>query len=332
MKQKRVLFVHQGAFNRFKQIDLDILKSAYQVREAYCDTGKLKDILNLFQGVLWADLSFAWFADWHSFYAVIFSRLMMKKSVVVAGGYDTANMPEINFGLMIRPFRKYIVKLTLKLCNRIITHSKWTTRETARNVGVDLNKVITVYLGLDSEFFKMGFNYNKEIIVLTVGGLNRTTVRQKGQEVFVRSAKYLPNVKFVLAGPWLDESINYLRSIAPSNVILTGHLSDEELLEYYQKAKVYVQISLHEGFGLALAEAMLCKCVPVVTQVGSIPEVVGECGFYVQPGDPAETAQKITMALSSDLGRKARERIVEEFPLQERKTKLTSIIEEVLRG
>ena len=59
----------------------------------------------------------------------------------------------------------------------------------------------------------------------------------------------------------------------------TGYVDDEQLLQYYQKAKVYVQFSKHEGFGASVVEAMLCECVPLVSNKGSLPEVVGGYGL-----------------------------------------------------
>jgi len=49
----------------------------------------------LFKGVLWADITFSWFADTHAFLAVLLSKLFRKKSIVVVGGYEVANVPEI---------------------------------------------------------------------------------------------------------------------------------------------------------------------------------------------------------------------------------------------
>ena len=98
------------------------------------------------------------------------------------------------------------------------------------------------------------------------------------------------------------------------------------MLKYYQRAKVYVQVSAHEGFGCSLAEAMLCECVPVVTNKGAIPEVVGDTGFYVPYGDLKATAEAIKEALKSDRGKEARERIKRMFPVEKREEKLVSLI------
>ena len=92
-------------------------------------------------------------------------------------------------------------------------------------------------------------------------------------------------------------------------------------------AKVCVQISAVESFGCALAEAMLCECVPVVTNRGALPEVVCDTGFYVPYKDNKATAEAIKKALSYD-GSGSRKRIVKLFSLNKRCEKVVDIIKE----
>ena len=108
--------------------------------------------------------------------------------------------------------------------------------------------------------------------------LYRLNLERKGHRPFVLAARELPDVRFVLAGRWDDDAIDVLRADAPENVLFTGYLEDEELDAWFRRAAVYAQPSLHEGFGLSLAEAMLAGAVPVVTKAGALPEVVGDVG------------------------------------------------------
>ena len=98
-------------------------------------------------------------------------------------------------------------------------------------------------------------------------------------------------------------------------------------------ATVYVQASAHEGFGMSLAEAMLAGCVPVVSEKGAIPEVVGSTGVYVGDLSPRSLAEGIKSGLtrSGELGSRARARIVETFPLEIRRDGLLQEIV-MLRG
>jgi glycosyltransferase involved in cell wall biosynthesis len=112
-------------------------------------------------------------------------------------------------------------------------------------------------------------------------------------------------------------------------VEFTGSVSDENLVAYYQAAKVYCQLSYYESYGMAPAEAMLCECIPVVTHRGALPEVTGDVGFFVQYGDIEGTATAIKQALQSQNGKQARNRIIEKFSHQMREEQLVSIIEEM---
>ena len=157
-------------------------------------------------------------------------------------------------------------------------------------------------------------------------------LKRKGLEVFVRAAAHLPDLRFFVVGSWLDRSIDFLKSIASPNVVFTGRLSDERLISLLRKTSVYVQASMHEGFGCSMAEAMLCGCVPVVSGRGAIPEVVGDTGIYVDPGEEQSVAQGISEAMTQvTTGALARNRIVTLFPLERRRKLLLEAVDEVLR-
>ena len=76
---------------------------------------------------------------------------------------------------------------------------------------------------------------------------------------------------------------------------------------------------------------MLHMCIPVVTKKKAIPEVVGNCGYYVEDDDPQKIAEVIKKALldESDLCIRARKRIQALFPLEKRKEQLLRLIEEI---
>ena len=74
---------------------------------------------------------------------------------------------------------------------------------------------------------------------------------------------------------------------------------------------------------------MLCECVPVATERGALPEVVGDTGFYAKYGDEKTTADAIKEALNSQKGEKAKERIKENFSCEAREEKLARLIEEL---
>ena len=159
----------------------------------------------------------------------------------------------------------------------------------------------------------------KEPLALTVGHLVRSTLEQKGHRPFVAAAADLPEVRFVFVGRWHDDAIEELRALAGDNVEFTGWLSDDDLHAMYRRASVYVQASRHEGFGLAVAEAMLAGCVPVVMNVTAMPEVVGDAGVLIESQRPEDVAAGVRRALElgPEAGARARERILTAFPMQQ---------------
>jgi glycosyltransferase involved in cell wall biosynthesis len=317
-KKVRVLFVYDE-IRTFIKRDWELLNNRFDVKPLKYN-GK-KDLTKLIWGILITDVSFSWFALGHATVSVLLSKLFMKRSIVIAGGWDVKTLPEINYGAMLNPDRIRKTKFTLKHADRVLAVSN-STKEDVLHWCTESN-VETVYLGFDSTKYN---SLEKKDIVISVATSSWHNLKVKGIETFVKAAAFLPEATFMLIGPQIDDSIDYLKSIATPNVIFKGYTQQKELTTLFGEAKVYVQVSAQESFGSALAEAMLCECVPVVTKRGALPEVVGETGFYVEYGEPEITSQKIKQALESNNGHAVRERIKNLYPISKRKEKIVEIV------
>jgi glycosyltransferase involved in cell wall biosynthesis len=321
----RILFVYYQ-LSSFVRCDLEILKGYFDVKSLQVQTFRNPlNILRLFVGVLYADLVYTWFAGTNAFFIVLFSKFLGKKSVVVLGGYDVAYVPEIGYGSLLSPFERVKVKFILKNATKVLAVSKSTFKETLHFT--QPKRIAVVYNGVDVEKFRPLGDKDKEDLVITVANITELTLKRKGLDTFVKASAYLPNIQFILVGKY-DNSVEHLKRIAGSNVTFMGYVSDKSLVALYRRAKVYCQLSAHEGFGVALAEAMACGCVPVVTRRYALPEVVGDAGFYVPYGDPKAAAEAIKNALKSNKGIQARERIQKYFSLKAREQKL---IKEIIK-
>jgi glycosyltransferase involved in cell wall biosynthesis len=324
----RILFVY-SSLPPFVRRDMEILERHFNVKKLKVATflvparGKTPLVfLTLLKHILWSDVVYSWWATLDTVFIVLFCMLLRKKSVVVIGGYEVAYVPEIKYGKLLTTTGRLEVKFILRYANRILAVSKSSEKEILRFIKP--KNLRLVYNGVDTEKFKP--SAEKENLAITVGTVSHSTIDVKRFDVFVKAAGYLPNVQFILIGKY-DNSMQRLKEIASSNVMFAGYASGKPLLNYYQKSKVYCQLSTRESFGVALAEAMACGCVPVVTRTCSLPEVVGDTGFYVPYNDPKATAEAIREALKSDKGLKARERIKKYFSLEIREKRL---IEEIL--
>ena len=97
-------------------------------------------------------------------------------------------------------------------------------------------------------------------------------------------------------------------------VVFTGHVSEEEKRRLMASCKVFAFPSMFESFGLAAAEAMAYGKPVVASNVGGLPEVVGDGGILVPPASPQELAAALDRLLKDDglrheLGRRARDHI-----------------------
>src|SRR5438874_346983 len=125
---KRILFVH-NQLTRFVQIDRDLLADRYAVTEHY--EARLWHLCpaKIRRAVAAHDLVFCWFASWHSFLPVRFACGLGRPSVVVVGGYDTANIPEAGYGAQRGGVRRLISRTVIRSASYLITNSEAARRE-----------------------------------------------------------------------------------------------------------------------------------------------------------------------------------------------------------
>lgn len=326
--KKNVLIVRPWD-SSFIHNDGVVLRKYYDVREIKYALSR-KHISSVFRSIdivrslLWADVVFIRFAAKHAEELTLVCKLIGKKTVVVVGGYEVASVPEIGYGAALDHDRVRRVRNVLERADKILAVSGSSRSEIEAIYLSD--KIEMVYDGVDIQHFSPG-DVVKESIVLTVGAIGTDTVKRKGFMTFVKAAARVPEAEFVLVGEHKDRSVDDLKAAAPCNVRFVGFQTDDELLNWYRRAKIYCQLSKHEAFGVALVEAMSCGCVPVTTTEGALEEVAGNAGFFAEYGNVASTASAIKSALNSNNEKKARERVEEYFSLQNRGEKLASIID-----
>ena len=98
------------------------------------------------------------------------------------------------------------------------------------------------------------------------------------------------------------------------NVIRTGIVVDDELVDFYNLADLFVFPSLYEGFGIPPLEAMACGTPVVCSDNSSLPEVVGDAAYTFNPYDTElirEAMEKVLSdeALAASLIEKGYERV-----------------------
>jgi glycosyltransferase involved in cell wall biosynthesis len=327
MSRKRILLVAPWAGSSFIQQDLDILGRHFAVSKVELT---VRSVPSLFVAILsrQVDCVFLWFAFWWSAFIVLVSKLVGVKTVFVPSGSDVARCPEINYGEMRFLRARILAGFALNNCDLVLPVSVFIKNEVLRYARP--RRMKTVYNGVNLQKFNPRQSGPREDLAITVGSVSEMNIRYKRFDLFVESAKYSPEVKFALIGSHLDDSVKYLQSNAPSNVLFPGHVTLYELVEFYRRAKVYVQLSHAEAFGCALAESMACGCTPVVVDRGALSEIVGNTGFYAPYDEPMAIAHTIRNALNSDKRHELRERVSKLFSLEKREKELVGALNEVI--
>jgi len=324
--RKKILFVYKQKNKGFIRTDYEMLSKHYNVTKFHFSG--IKSVPKLFMEMRKHDIIFVWFISLHTFFTS-FSR---KKKIYVAGGYDVANEPRINYGLARGGFTKWMVRYCLNHADKILTVSEANDNDLHDNFGPQYNTDM-IYNCPDDELFVPGKEKDPTLII-TVGLINKETWIRKGIAKFVDLAHFFDQLdrdyKFVVIGK-IDDSMQEIvkeSQKTASNLKFTGFISNEELLDYYQRAKVYCQLSYYESYGLAVSEAMLCECVPVVANRKALPEVIGDHGFKVSLLDMGCIEEAITRAVRKD-GKAGREYTLENFNKDKREKALVRVVEEV---
>jgi glycosyltransferase involved in cell wall biosynthesis len=183
----------------------------------------------------------------------------------------------------------------------------------------------------------------KENLVVTVGGGGNFIKEAKrkrldyfinlGEEFNLRYPEY--KAEFLAVGHNKDTPVyEFLNNLIKANNVklIPNTRSIEELVSFYERSSVYMQLSFYEAFGIAQAEAMLYGCIPLSNPGGAISEVIGNTGFTVANYDIEEyikILKEIFDRKHENLREKAKLRVLNLFSLNARKTELLNFLRSI---
>jgi glycosyltransferase involved in cell wall biosynthesis len=317
----------------FMQADMAILQRRFDLAVVVHNQGKRRLFFGMARRLLRRrpNMLVMWFVvPSYALVMTVLAKLFRVKVVFITGGFDVVSIPRIDWGAMRVPLFRLLLQPTLALADLTLPFSLDAAHRILKYARPRRSRV--VYPGIDTNFFAPSPALERQALAVTVSPITASSITQKGLKTFVEAARYAPEVRFVLVGRSPDGAVATLREIAPANVeFIDRFLPAEELRDLYSQAWCYVQASVHEGFGIAVAEAMACGAAPVVTRRFSLPEVTGGLGMYIPLDDPQATAVAVRrMREVTPLERQAfRNRIVRNYTLARRETELTHLLREL---
>lgn len=298
--------------------------------------GLIKTSLNLLKQFLYLtvaiwryDAVYIWFADFHSLLPVAFARCFGKKSFVVIGGYDVCRLKKFGYGVFTSKLRGCFALNTMKLCTLNLTVSEHVDRK-VKYICANAEKELIfncVNLRPEKEIPK------KEPVILTVALLNtERTFYLKGIGLFIEVARLVPEYEFIIVG-FNHSRLSHLLGNKPANLKTVEKVPHEELNGWYARARFYCQFSMFESFGVSIAEAMNYGCIPLVTNGGAMPEVVGNSKYIVPLYKTAiaDIIRDLNITETDEDLQALRDRIKSVFSRQNREIKLFSVLNKYLQ-
>lgn len=283
-------------------------------------------LIDITKSIINTDVSITWTADIHTAYIVFISKLFRKKSIVIIGGYEVCNMPEINYGLQTRPIRGWITRWVLHNADAIIVPSAAYQQKVKELVSTPTHVVPNC-----SEISNSSSIAKKLPVVVMVAtqyGSTDDFIALKGLLTYDAIAKAIPETAFFLIGT-ADKS---LRDRCNS-IIFTGSIVNNEVHDLLKQSKVYCQLSYTESFGVALLEAIQFGCVPVVTDKDGMAELVGDNGYKIRYGDIEAGISAVKQALLDVSDRtETISNGKDKYSKEQRRNNFMNVINEVVHG
>lgn len=209
--------------------------------------------------------------------------------------------------------------------------------------GVDTKKLVFIPNGVDIKKFSPGesklknkFKDNKLIVYF--GRLHY----QKNVDLLIRSFKFVKekirNVKLIIIGSGIDFDKLKKMSSYDKDIIITGFVPDEELVEYLRTADVVVFPSRGENASFTIMEAMACELPVISSDVGNASKILGDGqGLIFEDYTEKEIAKKCVQILSNEemarnIGKKARKYVEENHSWDKISKRTEELYKSVIEG
>ena len=281
-----------------------------------------------------------WFNDYHAFIPILFSKLFLKKSVIIVGGYDAIVDKQNRHGLFFKKgIRSTLAKINYSLVSEIwVVHKsleegcryakeKFNIISGVRSFTNNKKLVIKeISTGYDVRFWDYDRN-NEKIGVMTAAYFSdERVINIKGLKIFNELASLLPDIPFTVIGEakiQIDKFIN----LNP-NVNVLGVQTRTQMKQLYQNNKFYFQGSRLEGLPNSVCEAMLCGCIPIGSKVFGIPDIIGNTGIlFDNENDLVQVKDFMLSGIGDKDSKEARNRIISKFDISRRIEKIKENLE-----
>ena len=287
------------------------------------------------------DLYFVWWWTWAFLPAI--KSLPGFKPLIISGVFDYGEKSLKGVGnfYIYRPYwQRFLIKICMLNATSNILVSRYEFNQIRLKLGV--KNIEYIPLAVDTSYFKPSTRYAPPFLLNIAWSSSLNAARKCLMQIiesFSIIVNEIPDIRLVMAGTPGDyhsvlvDRARELKLI--DRIDFLGVITEDKKLDLMQQCAVYLQPTIHEGFGLAIAEAMACGAIVVSSPVGSIPEVVADAGVMIDSTtDIATAVLKILddTELQIRLRCKSRERIVDKFSYEARRDSIDNLISRFLKN
>jgi glycosyltransferase involved in cell wall biosynthesis len=224
---------------------------------------------------------------------------------------------------------KLIERRRYRSADLVVAISDATRDDAISLLGVDADRVVRVYNGVDVAFWASPPKLSVADVAQRFGLRDRPFVLYAGGSDWRKNAEGMFGAIARARAEGVDICLAWAGQLQPYHVdrmeaearragvadafLRLGYVSDEELSCLYRAAQAHLFVSRCEGFGLTVVEAMAAGCPVVTTRAGSLAEVGGDATLLVDPEDPRAIGDALVRiardpALAANLVRLGQER------------------------
>ncbi|MBI5650969.1 MAG: glycosyltransferase family 4 protein [Chloroflexi bacterium] len=239
-----------------------------------------------------------------------------RRAIVTIHDLSYVRLPEC-FPAPLVTYLNRQVPHALKRADIILADADSTRRDVNDVYGVPLEKIKTLYSGVDPRFNPIVSPESRARVRDLARGkpylLSVSTIQPRKNyarliEAFARLLKsQIPNsnLQLIISGArgWMFDDVfqTVERLNLRERVIFPDFVADDDLPALYVDATLFVYPSLYEGFGLPVAEALACGAPVVCSNASSLPEVAGDAALYFDPRDVDALVDAMQRALADEV-------------------------------